>query len=565
MRRNKTKKIIVLLLMGIILLSACSADEPGAELPPNDEVVAETTEPKSEEELEIPENPASDFEWEMLHGFPEIIINRYIGTSAKVRIPAFIDGMPVELIGEGAFRDTAITHVQLPESVNWISGYAFFNCPELAEINIPSVVTRIGDSAFSETGLTSITLPERLNSLGMYVFNGSSSLKNIFISENNGSFRTVDGVLFKKDMTRLIKYPESRTNVSYTVPDGVTHIGQHSFNRTGIINVTLPDSITSIEWGAFGARFGEGKLTEINIPDSVFRIGDMAFYDSGLTSVTYRGVVYGLNEDGRDLSQEFYDAVNHSRFVGRDDLLPLELLGYAIHEGEMLILQDNWTDTLAADDFRRYFFGTWEVVNGEEGRITFTLDDTIDTKLNINFFDGGFFDTGHNAIVRWHGNNVNENAIYWIDYENPDIMYLTVGYHNSNFNEQHGNVFRNFGFADGEFIITIYRRTDAPIAEPTDGYLSNLRLWEISVDYGISWNMLTQMHLTDIEGRDFFHNDHLWFYPIYMVSEEPDKFIFNTSVGTSFLEETADVTYTIERINGEWVRTIESDRELREP
>jgi RNA polymerase sigma factor (sigma-70 family) len=513
----------------------------------------------------LSENPASDFEWERLHGFDEVMIIKYIGTATRVRVPAFIEGMPVESIYEGAFRDTAITHVHLPESVNWIDGYAFFNCPELVEINIPNAVTRIGDAAFSETGLTSIILPERLNSLGLYALSVGESLESIYIPESNGSFRTVDGVLFDKDMTRLIQYPQGKTQTSYAVPDGVTHIMPHAFtNNMHLTSVTLPESLTNIEWGAF---HGCELLTDINIPESLVRVASMAFYDAGFTSITYRGVVYGLEEYGRDMESAFYDAINLSRYEGRDDLLPLGLLGYTMREGEMFILQDNWTNTLTTDDYRRYFFGTWEIVDStdiDESRRTLTFDDTINTRLNINFFDGGFYDTRHGAIVQWFGSNVNENSIYWVEFDNPDVLYLTSGYNSPN-GEDFGDTFRNFNFADGEFVVTAYRRTDAPIAEPTDGYLSRLRLREISEDYGISWNMLTRMHLEDAEGRNFFHNSHFWFFPIYLVSEAPDRIVLATQVGTGFREDEADVTFTIERIDGEWVRVIESDIELTEP
>ncbi|MDR2532743.1 MAG: DUF6273 domain-containing protein [Oscillospiraceae bacterium] len=269
-----------------------------------------------------------------------------------------------------------------------------------------------------------------------------------------------------------------------------------------------------------------------------------------------RGVIYGQNEDGRD------------------DLLPLKLLGYAIHEGEMLILQDNWTDTLTTNDFRRYFFGTWEKTGDKDiwnpraetdESTLFTIDDTIDTRLHVQMIDGGFHDTGHGAIVYIvSGGLVNDKAIYWIEFNNPDVLYYTSGYNHNDFNERYGDVYRSYDFTGSIFEVSIYRRTNAPIAEPTDGYLSNLRLREISEEYGIWWHFLTWMTLIDEEGEQFRRDDQLGFFPIFLVSEEPDKLVFKTQVSWGLYEVFVDVIYTIERINGEWVRTIESDVELQE-
>ncbi|MCL2633836.1 MAG: hypothetical protein FWD34_04900 [Oscillospiraceae bacterium] len=238
----------------------------------------------------------------------------------------------------------------------------------------------------------------------------------------------------------------------------------------------------------------------------------------------------------------------------------LELLGYATHNGEVLILADNWTDTPTADDFRQHFFGTWEVVGDGTGawqRDTLTIDDTVNTQLNINLRMQGFFDTGHGAITWYSSSFAADNSIFWIDYENPDIMYYTSAYNDDRLKEQYGYVFRNFQFENGEFTVITYKRTTDPIAEPQDGYLSWLRLQEITAEYDISWNMLTQITLTNAEDWEFFHNDHIWFYPVYLVSESPDKLVLSTMVGTGFFEHEIDITYTIEKINGEWVRTVE--------
>ena len=64
----------------------------------------------------------------------------------------------------------------------------------------------------------------------------------------------------------------------------VTSIGDHAFNFTGITNVTIPNSVTSIWNCAFDCCT---SLTSVTIPNGVTRIGDQVFYDcTRLTSIT---------------------------------------------------------------------------------------------------------------------------------------------------------------------------------------------------------------------------------------------------------------------------------------
>ncbi len=55
-----------------------------------------------------------------------------------------------------------------------------------------------------------------------------------------------------------------------------------SFSRKDLTSVTIPDSVTTIEFSAFS----DNQLTSVTIPDSVTTIGYAAFSDNQLTSVT---------------------------------------------------------------------------------------------------------------------------------------------------------------------------------------------------------------------------------------------------------------------------------------
>ena len=82
--------------------------------------------------------------------------------------------------------------------------------------------------------------------------------------------------------------------INITIPDSVTSIGSYAFaGCKEITSVTIPDSVTSIGDSAF--QFCSG-LTSITIPDSVTNIGESAFWKcTGLTSVTFNGTMEEWN------------------------------------------------------------------------------------------------------------------------------------------------------------------------------------------------------------------------------------------------------------------------------
>ena len=65
-------------------------------------------------------------------------------------------------------------------------------------------------------------------------------------------YSSENGVLFNKDRTKIIVYPRGKENTSYTIPDGVTSVGEYAFLYcNALTNITISNSVTSIGDMAF--------------------------------------------------------------------------------------------------------------------------------------------------------------------------------------------------------------------------------------------------------------------------------------------------------------------------
>jgi K+-transporting ATPase c subunit len=174
---------------------------------------------------------------------------RWCTALASVTIPEGV----TTIENEAFYGCAALTSIIIPASVTSIGSGAFWDCEMLASVTIPEGVTTISNYAFYNcAALTSITIPEGVTSISNYAFGGCTALTSITVDSANSNYTSQDGVLFNKTQTTLIQYPAEKIGASYTIPEGVTTIGDHAFyNCTPLESITLPASVTSIGDYAF--------------------------------------------------------------------------------------------------------------------------------------------------------------------------------------------------------------------------------------------------------------------------------------------------------------------------
>ncbi len=120
-----------------------------------------------------------------------------------------------------------------------------------SEFKIPSTVTSI-NSIYCFNGckdLTKITLSRDIGEIR--TLGSAPSLAEVAVSDGSTAYKSIDGVLFSKDGSKLLFCPAAKAG-DYTIPGDTTEIGSRAFAYAGkITSITIPDSVTTIDQYAF--------------------------------------------------------------------------------------------------------------------------------------------------------------------------------------------------------------------------------------------------------------------------------------------------------------------------
>ncbi len=204
-------------------------------------------------------------------------MKRLIRFPSAKRMKRFSVPSSVDEIGDGAFSGCEhLKSVTLATSTI-ISAYAFHSCRSLKTIVMPPKAQHIGVRAFDGCeALEYLQIPESVMQIGESAFSWCHSLVSIDVNDANPHYTSVDGILFDKDMTTLIRFPGKKDAKEYAIPSTVTSIANIAFNDCRMLEkIEIPSSVETIgNWAFDGCR----SLNDIKIPTSVKTIGNGIFY-----------------------------------------------------------------------------------------------------------------------------------------------------------------------------------------------------------------------------------------------------------------------------------------------
>lgn len=183
------------------------------------------------------------------HG-DSIEITGFDNSVSDVVIPSEIEGLPVTAISVGAFYLSAITSIEIPNTVTSIGEMAFLGCTSLKSVKLSTGVAKIDKNAFGSC----------------------SALQEIQVAKDNPNFSSLNGVLYSKKQDTLVIYPAAKTDAAYIIPSGVTSVAMYAFSENPY-------------------------LETLTIPNSLIKVGDSAFYNcKNLRAVSYNGTEEEWNQ-----------------------------------------------------------------------------------------------------------------------------------------------------------------------------------------------------------------------------------------------------------------------------
>lgn len=233
--------------------------------------------------------------------------------------------------------EDAYGEITLPEGVEIIKEYAFAMCKKITQVKLPNSLREIRMEAFSGCkALTSIDIPEGVTTLGETIFHSCVSLQTISISKTvetfvqyeegsfitpflltnvdveyeedfqegalttiivdpeNPYFASKDGILYNKNMTRLIQYPCAKRD-AFTIPETVDSIGEYAFYFNQVLSeITIPNNIKTIGFAAFAFMH---KLETIHLSEGLQKIEDDAFAETNIHSFIIPNSVEEIGEE----------------------------------------------------------------------------------------------------------------------------------------------------------------------------------------------------------------------------------------------------------------------------
>lgn len=187
------------------------------------------------------------------------IVSKSGSPTGEVVIPRMYNGALVTQVASEGFRDTTITNVVLPASIQILNALSFNGCNKLESINFPEGLTTIYDHAFQScNSLTSLTFPSTLTSMTSTIIN-NNYIETLIVLDGNSKYHSSGNCVIETASKTLIR----ACNNSIIPDDGsVTFLNaQCFFGNLSQKSVYIPKSITSISGNPFARCINMIEMT----------------------------------------------------------------------------------------------------------------------------------------------------------------------------------------------------------------------------------------------------------------------------------------------------------------
>ena len=153
----------------------------------------------------------------------------------------------IKKVGFIAFQTLRI-QMQLPTGLE-VAGRSAFTYNKFADLRLPVGLKELRESSFGYTTVTSkrAYIPNTVIAIIGNPFYGSS-LESIEVASDNPNYKSIDGVLFNKNGSKILVYPAEKPSSSYSIPSGVRTIGKNSFeNNRNLTELSIPATVEQLD------------------------------------------------------------------------------------------------------------------------------------------------------------------------------------------------------------------------------------------------------------------------------------------------------------------------------
>lgn len=311
----------------------------------------------------------------------------------------------------------------------------FYGCEQIKNFNLPNTLTSFDETAFLNSGLESIssnsnnfyaengvlynnqknaiicypicknnanfTIKEQIlniNSIGFYL---NEYLAAIEVDTNNSAFLSVNSVLYDKQKTTILKYPNAKNETGVTVSQ-CQNIGKFAFSgNLNIVNLVISDSVLTIGEGALSGMKSLKTLTVPFIGNNISSPEVLSYLFSSESSSNYMCLPSTLTE----VEVTKQTILKENTFSGSNYLTKIVLDSVSEIRDYALSNMPNLTDILVKNKIESIGYRALSSLNKLESIFLYYSED-------LTLEDEAIFNLSRNIVVRVYNENVSTSEKY---------------------------------------------------------------------------------------------------------------------------------------------------------